>query len=207
MKLYEYNAFANPRRVRIFAAEKGIQLKREQVDVLAGEHLQTEHLQRNPYGAVPTLELDDGTYISESAAICRYLEGLKPANVNSENKLLGSTPKEQVLIEMWDRRVENGLLSAVASFFHHGTEGLATDKYRNNEWGQHNKTQIATEMKRLDEQLRDNNYIAGNTFSMADITALCAIDFAALLNIPISDEHSALQGWYGLVSSRASAAA
>ncbi len=200
MKLFEFEAFANPRRVRVFAAELGIELEREQVDVLAGEHLQFEHLQRNPYGAVPTLELDDGTTISESAAICRYL-----ADLNAENKhsnLLGNTPAERALIDMWDRRVEHGLLGAVASFFHHGTEGLATDKYRNSDWGQHNKDAIAAEMHRLDQQLQENKYLAGETFSMADITALCAIDFAALLGMPIADEHTALQGWHALVNTR-----
>ena len=202
MKLYEFEAFANPRRVRVFAAELGIALEREQVDVLAGEHLQFEHLQRNPYGAVPTLELDDGTTISESATICRYL-----ADLNTENKhssLLGNTSAERALIDMWDRRVEHGLLGAVASFFHHSTEGLASDQYRNGDWGRHNKEAVATEMHRLDKQLQENKYLAGETFSMADITALCAVDFAALLGIPITDDHTALQGWYALVNTRES---
>lgn len=205
MKLYEFEAFANPRRVRVFAAELGIELEREQVDVLGGEHLQFEHLQRNPYGAVPTLELDDGTVISESAAICRYL-----ADLDTENKhgnLLGNTSAERALIDMWDRRIEHGLLGAVASFFHHGTEGLATDQYRNSDWGRHNKEAVTTEMHRLDQQLQENKYIAGETFSMADITALCAVDFAAMLGIPVADNHAALQGWYGLVNTRDSARA
>jgi glutathione S-transferase len=205
MKLYEYEAFVNPRRVRVFAAELGIELEREQVDVPGGEHLQLEHLLRNPYGAVPTLVLDDGTAISESAAICRYLADQNTANKRSN--LLGDTRTEMALVDMWDRRVEHGLLAAVASFFHHGTEGLATDQYRNDDWGRHNREAITTEMQRLDQQLQNNKYLAGETFSMADITALCAVDFAAMLGIPISEDHVALQGWYLLVNIRESVSA
>ena len=207
MKLYEYEAFANPRRVRIFAAEKGISLQREQVDVPTGEHLQAEHLGRNPYGAVPTLELGSGAYISESAAICRYLESLNIKGANNTTHLFGNTPQEQALVDMWDRRIESGLLNAVASYFHHGTEGLPSDEYQNADWGEYNRAQIQTHMTRLDEQLQTSQYIASNHFSMADITLLCAIDFAAMFAISISNEHVALQAWYELVNIRESVGA
>src|SRR5262250_2233188 len=109
MKLYNHALAPNPRRVRIFAAEKGMELSLEEVDILAGQSRTPEFLAKNSSGAVPVLELDDGSYLSESVAICRYLEGLHP-----EPNLLGRDLREQVEIERWNRRMELELFNPIA---------------------------------------------------------------------------------------------
>ena len=203
MKLYEYESFPSPRRVRMFLAEKGINIPCEQIDVPAGEHRSPEYLSKNPDGVVPLLELDDGDYISETVAISRYFEENYP-----QMPLMGRTAEEKALIEMWQRRVEISLTNTVATYFHHATEGLGeSDRYRNREWGEKNKEKASSAMKQLNNQLAENKYIAGDKFSIADITALCAIDFAAVVNIPVPDECHHLLRWYSEVSQRQSAAA
>ncbi len=203
MKLYEYESFPSPRRVRMFLAEKGINIPCEQIDVPAGEHRSPEYLSKNPDGVVPLLELDNGDYISETVAISRYFEENYP-----QMPLMGRTAEEKALIEMWQRRVENSLTNTVATYFHHATEGLGEpDRYRNREWGEKNKEKASSTMKQLNNQLAENKYIAGDKFSIADITALCAIDFAAAVNISIPDKCHHLTRWYSEVSQRQSAAA
>ncbi len=192
MKLYEYKAFPSPRRVRMFLAEKGIDIPCEQVDVPAGEHRSPEYLSKNPDGVVPLLELDSGEYISETVAISRYFEEIYP-----QTPLMGTTAEEKAVIEMWQRRVENSLANTVATYFHHATEGLGeSDRYRNKEWGEENRGKAISSMKQLNDQLAHNKFIAGDTFSIADITALCAIDFATAVNIPIPDEYHHLTRLY-----------
>ncbi len=205
MKIYEFNAFASPRRVRMFLAEKGIadRIDFEQVNVPEGEHREDGFLAKNPYGAVPTLELDDGTFISETVAICRYFEERHPAP-----RLMGETSEERAAVEMWQRRVENSVFDPVAAFFHHATPGLGSlETYQNLEWGDHSGNNAVAGMRKLDAQLAGHAYIAGDGFTIADITALCAIDFAALVDIAIPDDCANLKRWYGDVSTRPSAAA
>lgn len=203
MKLYEYQAFPNPRRVRMFLAEKGIDLPREQVDVPAGEHLSPEFLSKNPDGLVPLLELDNGEYISETVAISRYFEERHP-----QTPLMGKTAQEKAAIEMWQRRIESSLFNTVSTYFHHATDGLGeTDRYRNKEWGEKNREMVTQAMVKLNEQLAGNTFIAGDTFSIADITALCAIDFANAVNIGIPEQCTHLKNWHDNVNSRESAAA
>ncbi len=203
MKLYEYEAFPSPRRVRMFLAEKGIDIPCEQVDVPAGEHRSPEYLNKNPDGVVPLLELDSGVYISETVAISRYFEENYP-----QTPLMGTTAEEKASIEMWQRRVEHSLTNTVATYFHHATEGLGeSDRYRNKEWGEKNKENAISAMNQLNKQLAENKFVAGDSFSIADITALCAIDFAADVNIPVPDECHHLKRWYLEVSQRQSAAA
>ena len=111
MKLYSHAVAPNPRRVRIFAAEKGIELVLEDVDILAGQNRTPEFLAKNSSGGVPVLELDDGSCLSESVAICRYLDGLHP-----EPNLLGRDLREQAEIERWNRRMELELFAAIVLF-------------------------------------------------------------------------------------------
>ncbi len=203
MKLYEYKAFPSPRRVRMFLAEKGVNIPSEQVDVPAGEHRSPEYLSKNPDGVVPLLELDNGDYISETVAISRFFEEKYP-----KPPLMGTNAKEKATIEMWQRRIENSLTNTVATYFHHATDGLGEpDRYRNKEWGEKNREKAISAMKQLEIQLAENIFIAGDKFSIADITALCAIDFAAAVNIPIPDECHHLKRWYSGVNQRQSAAA
>ena len=203
MKLYEYEPYPSPRRVRMFLAEKGINIPCVQVDVPAGEHRSPEFLSKNPDGVVPLLELDNGNFISETVAISRYFEENYP-----QPALMGSTAEEKAAVEMWQRRVENSLANTVATYFHHATEGLGEqDRYRNKEWGEKNREKAISAMRQLEIQLAKNKFIVGDKFSIADITALCAIDFAAAVNIPIPDECRHLKRWYAEVSQRQSAAA
>ena len=164
VKLYNHAVAPNPRRVRIFAAEKGIELSLEEVDILAGQSRTPEFLAKNSSGGVPVLELDDGSYLSESVAICRYLEGLHP-----EPNLLGRDLREQAEIERWNRRMELELFAAIGRTF-------------------------------------QNTSFAGERFTIADITALVAIDIGGrLADIKIAPELAYLTRWYELVSSRPSA--
>lgn len=203
MKLYEYEPFPNPRRVRMFLAEKGIEVPRVQVDVPAGEHRLPENLEKNPAAAVPFLELDNGDVISETVAISRYFEEQQPVP-----PLMGTTSEERARVEMWQRRVEHNLNQALGHYFHHATDGLGeSDRYRNRDWGERNAEEALQTMRLLDRQLATHDYIAGDRFSIADITALCAIDFAQAVEIRIPEDCVHLQGWYERVSIRASAAA
>ena len=121
---------------------------------------------------------------------------------------MGTTTEEKVVIEMWQRRIENSLTNTVATYFHHATDGLGEpDRYRNKEWGEKNREKAIKAMEQLNSQLAENKFVAGDSFSIADITALCAIDFAADVNIPVPDECYHLKRWYAEVSQRQSAAA
>lgn len=203
MKLYEFEPFPNPRRVRMFLAEKGVSIDRIQVNVPAGEHRTPEIKAKNPSATVPFLELEDGSCISESAAISRYLEARHP-----EPPLLGATPAEQGAVDMWQRRVEDGLLNAILTYFHHATPGLGDlELYQNKEWGEKNRGRAAETLRWLDRELAGRAYVAGDTYSIADITALCGVDFCKFVDLDIPADCSNLQRWYDDVSSRPSAAA
>lgn len=204
MKVYEYNPFPNPRRVRMFLAEKGISdVEFVQVDVPSGEHRTEAFLKKNPSAAVPVLELDDGTCISESFAIGRYFEDAYP-----EPKLMGTTPKETAVIDMWHRRVEQSLMGSTVTYFHHATEGLGPlELYQNKDWGEKNREMARVGMQQLNEQLATNKYVAGDSYSIADITALCAIDFALFIKTEKLEDYPNIKRWYDDVSNRPSAAA
>jgi glutathione S-transferase len=204
MKIFEFRDFPNPRRVRVFLAEKGINgIPFAQIDVPGGEHRKPAFLARNPYGSVPTLELDDGTFISETVAICRYFEARHP-----EPHLMGETPEETAAIEMWQRRIEHTLFDTIATYFHHATPGLGgLEAYQNKEWGAHNRDLFLAAMEKTDTLLAEREFIAGDRFSIADITALCAIDYGGFVEIGIPAELTNLQRWYDAVSSRPGAGA
>lgn len=203
MKLYDCRAAANPRSVRIALAEKAIDVECVQIDLFKGEQHGEAFRRVNPFGAVPCLELDDGVVIGESTAIARYLEAKHP-----EPRLLGSTPNEQALIAMWQRRVEDGVLNAATTFFHHATPGLGESaRYRNAEWGQANKKRFIDTLGLLDRELGSRAYVAGDGFSFADITAICGIDFAKAVGIEMPDGHRNLRAWHARISARPSASA
>ncbi len=203
MKLYDTQALPNPRRVRMFLAEKGVTIPLEQVDVPAGEHRSPDFLQKNPDAAVPLLELSDGNYISETVAISRYFEERYP-----EQPLMGRDPEEKAQVEMWQRRVEHSLMNTLVAFFHHATDGFGEkDRYRNKEWGEHNRQRFNDSLQQIDSQLQNHQYIAGDSFSIVDITAVCAIDLAKMLKIDIPAKYKHIHNWYDEVSKRESAKA
>ena len=203
MLLIEDNRAPNPRRVRIFLAEKGIQVERRHIDIMQEEHKTPDMVTRNPFMRIPILELDDGTCISEAMAICRYFEALHP-----EPSLFGSTPLEIAMIDMWQRRVELQLMHPVAFAFRHSHPKMAhLEVPQIKEWGEVNVVRIKAMLDLLNDELAARQFIAGDNFSVADIDALCAVDFMRVARVSLTDEHSHLRRWHDEVSARPSATA
>ena len=203
MKLYDSKLAPNPRRTRIFLAEKGISLPTEQVAIETKQHLTPEYAAINPLQRMPALELDDGTVITESIAICRYFEVLQP-----EPPLFGTGAKEIALVEMWNRRCELNLLFGVAQVFRHTHPAMKElEVPQVPDWAEANRPRIADFLKILDGQLKDNAYIAGAHYSVADITAICAVDFMKPARVAMPEGLNHVQRWREVVSARPSAKA
>jgi glutathione S-transferase len=203
MKLYNHALAPNPRRVRIFAAEKGIELLLAEVDILAGQSRTPEFLAKNSSGGVPVLELDDGSYLSESVAICGYLEGLHP-----EPNLLGRDLREQAEIERWNRRMELELFAAIGRTVQN-TSSIFQGRFKQfPDYGEAQRVIVHQRLERMDRELNEHQFVAGNRFTIADITALVAIDIGGrLADIRIAPELPHLTRWHQTVSSRPSAKA
>ena len=203
MKLYNHALAPNPRRVRIFAAEKGIELLLEDVDILAGQSRTQEFLAKNSSGGVPVLELNDGSYLSESVAICRYLEGLHP-----EPNLFGHDLREQAEIERWNRRMELELFAAIGRTVQN-TSPIFQGRFKQfPEYGETQRAVVYQRLERMDRELSSHEFVAGDRFTIADITALVAIDNGGrLADIKIEPELTHLTRWHETISSRPSAAA
>lgn len=201
MKLYDLKAGPNPRRVRIFLAEKGISVPLVNVDLMKGEHKASEFLKKNPVGSVPVLELDDGTCISESVAICRYFEETHP-----EPPLFGSSPVEKAVIEMWMRRVELNFMMPVGQVWLHGSPFTAKLLKQIPEAADFGRKRVHVGYKLLDDQLAKNEFIAGPNYTVVDATALASVDFACtMVGEPYSDELTHLKRWHDAVAARPSA--
>ena len=203
MKIYESATAPNARRVRIFLHEKNIlNIDYIQMDIQSGDNLTEAFKQKNPLAKVPILELDDGTVISESVAICRYFE-----ETNPENPLLGSSAIDKAIIEQWQRRMELSLLMPTGMCFQHST-GYFKDRMNViPDWGKECGNNVKKFLVFLDAHLATSKYIAGDSFSIADITALISIDFNRVNNIKVEDDQINLKRWYETVSSRPSAKA
>jgi glutathione S-transferase len=201
MKLYSHSLAPNPRRVRIFAAEKGINLTLEDVDILAGQSRTPEFLAKNSSGAVPVLELDDGSHLSESVAICRYLEGLHP-----EPNLLGRDLREQADIERWNRRMELELFAAIGRTVQN-TSSIFQGRFKQfPEYGEAQRAVVYQRLERMDRELNGHQFVAGDRFTIADITALVAIDIGGrLADIKVAPDLAHLTRWHNAVSNRPSA--
>lgn len=203
MKLYEMPRTPNPRRVHIFMAEKGMDIPRVNINLAAGEHKSEEFRKLTAVQRIPVLELDDGTIIAESVAICRYLEELHP-----EPALFGRTAKERALVEMWNRHVEFYLgAPIIASFRHINPAMAAMEQPQVAAWGEANKSKAIEGMRILDTELSDREFIAGEAFSIADITALCVLDFGKVAKVTVPDALTSLNRWRVAVSGRPSASA
>lgn len=196
------NPAPNPRRVRIFAAEKGISLPSKEVSILAREHKAPDYVAKNPRGQTPALELDDGTVIAESVAICRFLEALHP-----DPPLFGKTPTEIGTIEMWNRRVEMIAMTPVGAVWVHTHRLTAAMPGRNAEWGETNRPRVADAFAFFDRSLENSEFLAGDRYSMADILLLTTVDFATFVGCGPGPENGALTRWHETVSARPSAAA
>ena len=202
MKLYDSQTAPNPRRVRVFLAEKGVQVPVEQVDITTAANRQPEFRAKNPLGTLPVLELDDGTHIAESVAICRYFEETHP-----EPRLMGVDAQDKAIVEMWQRRMELELLIPVAQVFRNGHPFFAGRIPQVAEWGEVSRKHADATMAWLDRELAGREFIAGPRYTIADITALCAVDFGRVSKIRIAPEQTNLSRWHAAVSARPSAKA
>ncbi|WP_163936186.1 glutathione S-transferase family protein [Paraferrimonas sp. SM1919] len=200
MKLYQTQQAPNPRRVRMFAHEVGVELALIELDLARGDNLKPELLVKNPSSKIPFLELDDGTCIGETVAICRYL-----AAVAGDHSLFGKSPLEQALIEMHHRQIELYFMNVVGMGFQHSTGYFKDRMTPNPSWGEQCINSAHSYLKRLEKHFTDNDYAAGDTFSIADITLLCSIDFARVIKVRLTEEHPNLQNWYKQISQRPSA--
>jgi glutathione S-transferase len=203
VKLYDSKMAPNPRRTRIFLAEKGIEVPTEQVDIMTMQHKTPEYTAINPLQRMPVLVLDDGTVIAESLAICRYFEALQP-----EPPLFGTGPKEIGLVEMWSRRCENNLFATVAAVFRHLHPAMKElEVPQVPAWAEVNKPRVMDFLKLLDRQLGEHEFIAGDRYSVADITAQVTIDFMKVPRLAVPDELTNVKRWHAAVSARPSAKA
>jgi glutathione S-transferase len=202
MKIYDSKTAPNPRRVRIFLAEKGIQVPYEDVDINNAVNRGPEFRKKNPMGTLPVLELDDGTCIAESVAICRYFEELQP-----NPPLMGVDARDRAIVEMWQRRMELALLLPTADAFRQRHEFFKGRIAQVPEYAEVQKKNAESCLVWLNEVLADRPFIAGERYTIADISALCAIDFGRVSKIRIQPDQQHLARWYEAVSSRPSAKA
>ncbi len=209
MKLYDCTTAPSPRRVRMFVAEKGIEIPTVQVNLRDGEQLGEAFRNINPECTVPVLELDDGSRISEVFAICQYLESEYP-----DPALMGRTAIERATITMWNTKVEQLGIAAVAEVLRNSAKGMRdralpgpTNLEQIPALVERGTIRVNAFLERLDGQLEGNAHVTGEDFTLADITAFIAVDFAQRLKIPIADSQKNLRRWFDTVSQRTSTAA
>ena len=193
MKIYDFEGFPNPARVRIALAEKKATEKVQfvHIDVMKGEHREPEFLAKNPGAAVPVLELDDGTTISECTAITEYID-----HAFEGIALTGRGAKERAIVHMMQRRAEQGVMDAVGTYFHHATPGLgALETYQNKEWGEKQRERALAGMRYFDTVLARQPFAAGDNFSMVDITLFAGLNFAEFAKIGVPNDCTNLAGW------------
>lgn len=203
MKIHDWFDGPYPARVRIALAEKGLLPKVEfvPVNLWTGEHKNPEFLALNYSGTLPVLELEDGTLIAECTAITQYLDSF-----DGNPSLTGVTPVEKGLIHMMTKRAEIEFLDAVSVYFHHATPGLGpkVERYQNAEWGNKMGEKAVRGMRYFDDLLKHQPFIAGDTFSMADIAVIGGMIFASLVNMPVPEECVALRAWHARMEARPS---
>jgi glutathione S-transferase len=209
MKIHDFPPSPNAARVRIVLAEKGLipQVEFVTVNLAAAEHKQPAFLKLNPLGTIPVLELDDGTAISECTAITEYLDHL-----DGNPTLTGRTPLEKGQVHMMQKRAESELIDAVGVYFHHATPGLgpvlqaykSPDWAARSEWGARERDKAIAGMRYFDGVLRQQPYVAGQFFSMADITVWSGLGFADFAGITIPAELTALAAWRARLAERES---
>ncbi|WP_166424429.1 glutathione S-transferase [Paraglaciecola sp. 20A4] len=206
MIIYDVENFPNPLRVRIALAEKNAldAVTFKPVDLMNGEHRSDAFLGKNPFAGVPVLELDDGTYIAECPAITEYID-----HHFAGPSLTGETAKERAVISMMQRRAETQVLDAIATYFHHATDGLGPEleTYQNSDWGQKQHARALAGLAYFDGVLATQTYVAGEAFTVADITLWCGLVFGGFCNVSIPANLTHLQAWHDRVAKRPSIAA
>src|SRR3954451_3531883 len=203
MKLYDGGRAPNPRRVKVFLAEKGIKVPTEQVDLGKLAHKGAAYTAVNPLQRVPALELDDGTVLCESIAICRYFEQLQP-----EPALFGTGAKEMAIVEMWERRIEFHLLAPISHVFRNSHPAMKEMEVPQvPAWAEANKPRVMEFLSLLDRELKDRRFIVGDRYTIADITGLVGVDFMKPAKLAVPDEMTNVKRWHAEVSARPSAKA
>lgn len=210
MKLYDMKHAPNPKRVRMFLAEKGVEIERIPIDIPSGENLKPEYLKINPRGLVPALVLDDGTVIGESVAICRYLEELYP-----DPPLMGMDAKDKAIVEDWQRQMEfDGLMSFAwvfrntsPVFENRALPGADGSLPQSTEMAEIGRKRAMSFFEKLDQRLGESPFVAGEHFTIADITAYMALMMGKWVKIPVPETHNNIKAWYEQVSRRPSAKA
>lgn len=205
MILYDMEKAPNPRRVRWFLAEKGIEVEKRPIDLPSGENLKPEFLAINPRGLIPTLVLDDGTVIDESVSICRYFEELHP-----EPNLLGRDAKEKAIIDSWQRRVEfDGLYSVMLAFrnttpifANRAVPGISEPTEQLPQVAERGVLLTRHFFNMLDKRLGQSEYVAGDRFTIADITAFVTLNFARWVKLSPDESHTNIARWFKVVSER-----
>lgn len=190
--LYDTPRAPNPRRVRIFLAEKGLELPSTQIDIMAGVQFSAEFQKKVGSHNVPALELSDGTVLTETVAICRYIEALHP-----EPNLMGRDALEIALVEMWSRRVEFQMMIPVAAVARHGIPAMAALEHGDQcpEWAAANDRRVDKSLEWLNDSLTGKDWLAGDRFTVADITAISTLGFMRLIRKKVPQEHVATHAW------------
>ena len=203
MKIYDFPMAPNPRRVRIFLAEKNIEMVYVHVDITKGENRTVAFIEKSPLGGLPVLEFDDGTYLTESVAICRFFEGTYPTP-----PLMGTDPRDIAFVEMWNRRMELEVFAPLANYLQH-THPIFKERVKQlPEFAEARLDHGTKRLEWLDSMLAQRQFIAGDRYTIADITAQVAVDISAAMGgytIPAGVRH--LKRWHEAVSSRPSAKA
>ena len=204
MRLYDGGRAPNPRRVRVFLAEKGVALETVQVDIGRLEHFSADYAEKNPFRQVPALELDDGFVLTETIAICRYFEETVPTP-----PLFGLGARERAEIEMWQRRLEMRLLLTVGHAFRHLHPAMAEMEVPQvPDWGEANKPRALEALSLLEAHLSDGRpYVCGEAYSIADITGMIGVDFMKPAKISVPEDHVHVRRWHATVAARPSASA
>ncbi len=203
MKLYDSKVAPNPRRARIFLAEKGITVPTEQVDIMLMQHKTPEYTAINPLQRMPALVLDDGTVITESIAICRYFEMLQP-----DPPLFGVGAKDIAIVEMWNRRAEINFFSNVAAVFRHTHPAMKELEIPQiAAWAEANRPRVTSFLELLDRELSNREFVAGDRFTIADITMQVAVDFMKPGRLTMPEGAKNVKRWHAAVSARPSASA
>ena len=201
MKIYDFTQAPNPRKVRVYLAEKGIQVPLQKVDLMAGEQRSPEFLRINPLGGVPVLELDDGTLIPESLAILEYFEELYPAP-----PLMGTDPVARARVRAYERRCEQGVLNQAATMFQHTNQFFAGRVDQTPKVAETAQKNLTARLAWLNDELRDREWVAGN-FSIADITLLIGVDFSRVSQYTLDPAWTHLSRWHNAMKARPSAKA
>jgi len=201
MRIYDVEGFPNPARVRMALAEKGADALVEfvPIDVMGGEHREEAFTAKNPDATVPCAELECGTHIGRCTAIIEYIDGAFEGP-----SLIGETPKQRALTQMMNLRAEEGLVDAVGAYFHHATEGLGPELETNQlpEYGKRGYATAQSTMRYLDTVLADQPYLAGEAYTMADITAFAGLAFADFAKVEVPVELTNLSAWRERVAAR-----